>query len=188
MTDFLQQYNPEWKSEFESLKQLLASELAGCDVEIQHVGSTAIPGLTAKPILDIDIIIASEPLLGPIAAKLKALGYINKGEQGIPGRFAFRQSSNLIPNTTSSRIWQAHHLYVCFSDSLALKNHLTFREALLKDKKLAERYGQLKAALIADPETTKETYTRSKTDFILFVLAQAGLEAEELNQIKEANS
>jgi GrpB-like predicted nucleotidyltransferase (UPF0157 family) len=188
MTGFLQPYNPEWKIEFESLKQLLTSELEEWDVEIQHVGSTAIPGLTAKPILDVDIIINSKPFLSPIAAKLEALGYISNGEQGIPGRFAFSQASNLIPKTTSSRLWQAHHLYVCFSDSLALKNHLIFREALLKDKKLSERYGQLKVALIADPEMTKETYTRRKTDFILSVLAQAGMETEELNQIRQANS
>jgi GrpB-like predicted nucleotidyltransferase (UPF0157 family) len=188
VTDFLQPYNPEWETEFESLKRLLLSALEGYDLEIQHVGSTAIPGLTAKPILDIDIIIDSKPLFGKIAAKLEGLGYINKGEQGILGRFAFRQASNLTPKTSSARTWQAHHLYICFSDSLALKNHLLFREALRKDKELSERYGQLKVALMADPGMTKEAYTRRKTDFILSVLKKACIDPKELNQIKNENS
>ena len=188
MTNFLEPYNTEWKTEYENLKWLLTTELEGFAINIQHVGSTAIRGLFAKPILDIDIIINNKTLLGDIAAKLKELGYISKGEQGIPGRFAFRQTSDLTPRTTILKKWQTHHLYVCFSDSLALKNHLLFRDALLNDEGLSERYSQLKRLLIAEPDMTREVYTKRKTEFILSVLMTQGVEKKELEQVKDANT
>ncbi len=135
MTNFIETYKEEWKIEFESLKKCLCRILDGFQIDIQHVGSTAIPELFAKPILDIDIIIENKTHLDDISAKLEEVGYKSRGEQGVSGRFAFRQTSELTPEFNNSKKWQEHHLYVCFSDSLALKNHLLFRKALLKDKR-----------------------------------------------------
>ncbi|MES2727396.1 MAG: GrpB family protein [Bacteroidota bacterium] len=187
MKNFIQPYNPDWKIEFEKLKQIFNKELQDFEIEIQHVGSTSITGLHAKPILDIDIIINDKKQLGDIAGKLEKLGYISKGEQGISGRFAFRQSSKLTPSTGIFKNWQEHHLYVCFSDSLALRNHLMFRDILLQDHKLAEEYSQLKIDLANEKDMTREIYTERKTDFILKVLAHNGLDKEELDEIKNAN-
>jgi len=184
MTNFIQPYNPEWKTGFQHLKHVLETALNGLDTDIQHVGSTAVPGLFAKPILDIDIIISNKSLFGELASRLEKIGYINKGEQGIPGRFAFRQRSPAtIPETG-----MPHHLYVCFSDSLALKNHLVFRDALLNDKELAASYSALKKALIEERGMTREEYTKQKTAFIISALTALGLELHELNDIKGANS
>lgn len=188
MTNFIQPYNPEWKSEFERLRSLLTVALKDFPIYIQHVGSTSIPGLYAKPILDIDIIITNEIHLAGISAVLDRLGYINRGEQGIPGRFAFRQSSNLTPFAGEIKQWQEHHLYVCFSDSLALKNHLLFRDRLMNDDTLMAKYSGLKKSLVENPNMNREEYTKRKTDFIISVLATEGFSENELAQIVAANS
>ncbi|HLO79595.1 MAG TPA: GrpB family protein [Chitinophagaceae bacterium] len=182
MIDLIKPYEPHWKTEFEKIKTVLESALQNIDVDIQHVGSTAIPGLPAKPILDIDIIIGDKKALDEVSSRLEKLGYINKGEQGIAGRFAFRQGSEFIPAN-----WPAHHLYVCFSDSLALKNHILFRDALWQDQKLVEKYSSLKMALVNEKGMTREEYQKRKTEFIISVLKDLGLETDELNQITNEN-
>lgn len=183
----LQIDHAKWRKEFECLEKRLLEALEGMAVEIRHVGSTAIPGLPAKPILDIDIIIDDKNLLHDLSARLEKQGYQNKGEQGIAGRFAFRQRSPLTPLTGDNTQWPAHHLYVCFSDSLALKNHLLFRDALLRDEKLVEAYSQLKRELVSEEGLTREMYTRKKTGFILSVLAKQGCRENELDEIRKAN-
>jgi GrpB-like predicted nucleotidyltransferase (UPF0157 family) len=183
----LESYKPNWKSEFEKLQQVITTILKGIPVTIEHVGSTAIPGMMAKPILDIDIIPEKKESLPQISKKLEQAGYISKGEQGIPGRFAFRQSNHLIPLTESRIKWMTHHLYVCFSNSLALKNHLLFRDALLSNQQLAHNYLQLKTGLLGENGMTRELYNKRKTDFILSILAIKDFTKAELAEIQKVN-
>lgn len=185
---FIESYKEEWKFEFENLKNELLKILPDKSIDIQHVGSTAVPNLVAKPILDIDIIINDPALLYKISERLTTIGYSNVGEQGITGRFAFSQNSAYTPMTDQKRKWQQHHLYVCYSDSLALKNHLLFRDALLNDKELVTQYSALKANLVKEEGMTKEKYWRRKTDFIISVLAGLGFQPDELIEIKNANT
>lgn len=110
-----------------------------------------------------------------------------KGEQGIPGRFAFRQMNSITPAATTKREWMTHHLYVCHANSLALKNHLLFRDALLNEQQLAEDYHQLKRQLLNESGMTREVYNKRKTEFILSVLAKKGLTDAELAEIEKAN-
>ena len=187
MTNFIVPHKEEWKFEFDKLKNFIESLLNRFQVDIQHVGSTAIPELFAKPILDIDIIIINKKNIDDISAKLEKVGYKNKGEQGISGRFTFRQTSDLTPLTGDTKKWQEHHLYVCYSDSLALKNHILFRDALLNDKKLVTEYSKLKTRLVAEKGMTREKYTVQKTEFIISVLTSLGLDKIELSEIKNAN-
>ena len=174
MTDLIQPYDPHWKTEFEQLKQVLSNELKDFDIDIQHVGSTAIPGLCAKPVLDVDIILHNKTLLEQVTVILERIGYVSKGEQGIEGRFAFRQQSAFTPVTATQQQWQAQHLYVCFADSLALKNHLYFRDGLLQNQQLVKQYSELKL-LLYEQGITREEYTKRKTAFILSVLSSAGI-------------
>jgi len=78
-------------------------------------------------------------------------------------------------------------LYVCYADSLALKNHLFFRDALLNDRQLVEEYAQLKQFLLEETGLTREAYTIRKTNFILAVLAEKGFDEAELAAIRKAN-
>ncbi|MCX6318795.1 MAG: GrpB family protein [Bacteroidetes bacterium] len=187
MLHLIQPYDPRWKSAFEQLRQVLADALSGMEVDIQHVGSTSIPDLCAKPIIDIDIIILSPSLLLAVSSILEKLGYIAKGEQGIPGRFAFRQSSTKVPIQNDFHAWQEHHLYVCYADSVAVKNHLLFRDALWKNATLVKEYASLKERLLQEKGMTRERYNRLKTDFILAVLASAGMNENELHSIRKQN-
>lgn len=184
----IEQYNPEWKIEFEKIAQILQEALGDLAMAIQHVGSTSIVGMPAKPIIDIDIIIEDKELLKEIASRLEKLGYQNKGEQGIEGRFAFRQRTGIASLFTPLGKRQSHHLYVCYSDSLALKNHLLFRDALMNDTNLKTQYAQLKRTLIEDKSLNRAEYTSQKTAFILSVLAKTGLTDAELDSIKQSNT
>lgn len=187
MKHLIETYNSNWANEFKELKRCLLKVLNGLDIDIQHVGSTAIPNLAAKPILDVDIIIYDKTLIMSISKILEDFGYISKGEQGINGRFAFRQSSEKTPEIDGVKTWQEHHLYVCYSDSLALKNHILFRDALLNDSKLLMEYCTLKIKLTQEKGMTREKYTQRKTDFIISVLAKLGLDTSEINEITNAN-
>ncbi|MBL0355606.1 MAG: GrpB family protein [Chitinophagaceae bacterium] len=180
-------YDPEWKLQFEKIREVYLNHLIGLEVGIQHVGSTAIPGLFAKPILDIDIIIEESEILNEVTKRLEGLGYLSKGDLGIPGRFAFRQSSEFTPLTHASKKWQPHHLYVCFANSLALRNHLLFRDTLRNRADLAMKYSALKKSLTNRLLFTRAEYTTRKTDFIISVLAIAGLDDDELKEITDAN-
>jgi GrpB-like predicted nucleotidyltransferase (UPF0157 family) len=185
--NLIEPHNPSWATKFKEIKNHLLEILLGLDVDIQHVGSTAIPNLPAKPILDIDIIIHDKSLLTDISKRLEDFGYINNGEQGIKGRFAFKQDSENSHKINEIKKWHEHHLYVCFSDCLALKNHLLFRDALLGNSKLVEQYATLKINLTNETGMTREKYTKRKTDFIISVLTKLGLDKYELNDIKNAN-
>lgn len=189
MTKFIEPHNPNWKTEFENIKQVIATELNGIipKIDIQHVGSTSVKGLFAKPILDIDIIIADKTLLNSITLRLEKIGYNSKGEQGIPGRYAFRQKSELTPLTNKNGKWQSHHLYVCYADSLALKNHLLFRDILNSNEELKEKYSELKKSLTDNVAITREEYTSKKTEFIISALATAGLDEKSLREITSVN-
>lgn len=189
MTKLIEPYNPNWKTEFKNIKQVIATELSDIipQVDIQHVGSTSIQGLFAKPILDLDIIITDKASLNGITLRLEKIGYSSKGEQGIPGRFAFRQISELSPLTPTNRKWQSHHLYVCYADSLALKNHLLFRDILKSNEDLKNEYSKLKKSLTDNPGITREEYTSRKTEFIISVLTTAGLDEKSLQEITDTN-
>ena len=183
----LEPYNPQWKANFEHLRQTLLQLLNGLPVTIEHVGSTSIPGMYAKPILDIDIILHQQEFFSAVSTRLEEAGYRNKGEQGIAERFAFAQTNSFTPATGLKERWQEHHLYVCFSGSLALKNHLLFRNTLLQQPELATQYAQLKRELVNEAGMTRGIYNQRKTDFVLSVLALNGFTKEELLEIKKAN-
>lgn len=184
----IQSYDPSWALSFLSLKAVYLQGLSGFEVDIQHVGSTSIPGVAAKPILDIDIILRDPADLPRVSAALRKLGYRDEGEKGIPGRFAFRQRSVTTPFTATKREWPEHHLYVCYPDALALKNHLMFRDLLLARPDLVAKYSALKLELASRPGMTRELYTSLKTDFIVGALAGEGLNGSELLNITKANT
>jgi GrpB-like predicted nucleotidyltransferase (UPF0157 family) len=180
-------YDPQWKAAFEALRNMYSEMLHGYHTDIEHVGSTAVPGLPAKPVLDIDIIINDADLLPLVATRLEQAGYEARGDQGIPGRYAFRQKEASVPWTNPRRSWMEHHLYVCLADCLALKNHLCFRDTLLADPALVQAYGQLKLTIAQMPGMDRKRYSRTKTAFILQVLAGKGFSAAEIKAIEAAN-
>ncbi|WP_316748084.1 GrpB family protein [Pedobacter gandavensis] len=179
-------YQPNWSLEFEALKTVFNNALGDINCPIEHVGSTAVPGLAAKPILDIDIIVSDEAQLHQVIPLITALGYEFAGEMGIKDRYAFNAVSNLNPDNRKGMIWPAHHLYCCIAGSPALNNHLLFRDALRSSPELVMEYGQLKKELAASTNDI-DTYVNSKSSFITAVLDKAGLSSELIKEITLQN-
>lgn len=187
-TILLMPYQAEWATQFQDLKAVLTEHLNNVPCTIIHVGSTSIPGMIAKPVLDIDIVIDTDERLDEISLLLTALGYEARGDQGIPDRYAFKQANNYVPRYGDDKVsWMQHHLYVCLSSSLAYKNHILFSNALKNNAQLADAYKALKLSLAKDKKLSPIQYCQQKTDFILGVLAQEGLLPDELEAIRQAN-
>jgi GrpB-like predicted nucleotidyltransferase (UPF0157 family) len=153
-------YDPAWPAAFELLRDLIAPALGELAAGIEHVGSTAVPGLDAKPIVDIDVVIRHADDFGEVARRLTALGYTHIGDLGIVGRDAFRAAPDL----------PRHHLYVCAAGSAALQAHLTLRDALRADPRLAAAYAALKRELAERYRDDRDSYAEGKTAFITSVL------------------
>jgi GrpB-like predicted nucleotidyltransferase (UPF0157 family) len=130
-------------------------------VAIEHVGSTAVPGLAAKPIIDLDVVIADRSDLPMVIERLRPLGYLHEGDLGVPGREAF----------TTPVGAPAHHLYVCAIGTPALGRHLALRDVLRADPSTAHAYGDLKRTLAARLGDDRAGYTEAKSIFIEQVLA-----------------
>src|SRR5262245_7057698 len=124
-------YDPEWPRMFESFREVYQRALGELALAIEHVGSTSVAGLAAKPIIDIDVVIPSRNDLPSAVMRLALLGYRHEGDVGVPGREAFgRDGDEEVPRDGSGRRWPAHHLYVCALDSKELERHLKFRNWL----------------------------------------------------------
>ncbi len=134
-------YSEEWPVLFNRLKNIYANTLGELVTGIEHVGSTSVKGLKAKPVIDIDIIIKDKDKLPPVIKILETLGYTHCGDLGINGREAFKCNSETVPLDGSNTIWPKHHLYVCLDGCDSLKNHLQFRNHLRAYPEQAQAYG-----------------------------------------------
>ena len=111
--------------------------MADLATAIEHVGSTAVPGLAAKPIIDLTVVVPTHAEVAAAIERLSTLGYVHRGSLGIDGREAFDADARL----------PRHHLYLCARDSVALANHLTVRDYLRRHPETADEYGALKKRL-----------------------------------------
>ena len=163
-------YDPRWPDRFEALRSEHASALADASVAvigIEHIGSTSVPGLAAKPVIDIDIVVARSEVIAA-GDVLVSLGFRGIGELGIPDRWAFKEPERLAATNT----------YVVVAGSLALRNHLAIREHLRGDPSLRAEYGAVKKLVAADAANIDD-YGRGKNSMVQKVLAAAGLSDEE---------
>lgn len=129
-------YDPKWKSDFEKIKAELEPAISDLILGMEHVGSTSVQGLSAKAIIDIDVIIPDYSVFNHVVERLHTMGYIHEGDLGIPGREAFQYENKFH--------LQEHHLYVCPQDSKELHRHITFRNYLREHPEAAAKYGKVK--------------------------------------------
>jgi GrpB-like predicted nucleotidyltransferase (UPF0157 family) len=149
-------YDPAWPGEFGVLRDRAAAAVGGLAVAIEHVGSTAVPGLGAKPV--IDLIVVVEPAhVADAVERLTSIGYVHRGNLGVEGREAFSPPEGE----------QRHHLYVAPTDSEELRAQLAFRDRLRKDAKLAVEYETLKRELARRFRDDRPGYTDAKTEFVV---------------------
>ena len=181
-------YNPDWRIQFASLKEALSKHLFQHIYSIEHIGSTSVVGLAAKPIIDMDIVIENDKRIkAQVIALLQPLGYHHIGNLGISGREAFRRESDLVPLDGSNRIWPEHHLYLCENGSQGLRNHLALRDFLRTTPDAVAAYGNLKKELAARFPNDIDAYVDGKTDFIISILKQTGMQDSEADKIAEEN-
>ncbi|MCB0353385.1 MAG: GrpB family protein [Bdellovibrionales bacterium] len=155
----LRKYSPSWPTLFLREREQISHVLELGETHIEHIGSTALPGAIAKPIIDILIGIPDNERIGEVSERLETLGYLAKGEQ-TPGRYFFLRG---VPNTT-------HHLHVVKFGCDEWRECLSFRDALLADSRLLQDYCQLKRELAHQFATERERYTSQKGPFIDSVL------------------
>jgi GrpB-like predicted nucleotidyltransferase (UPF0157 family) len=156
-------YDPHWPDLFEELRAPVVAALGDLVFIVEHVGSTAVPGLAAKPIIDMDVVVPSVADIPEAIGRLAILGYVHRGDLGIPGREAF------ISPAGKSR----HHLYVCALGSEELRRHRSFRDYLLTHPDDARAYGALKKAAALRFAEDRAAYTEAKTRFVEAVLQRA---------------
>lgn len=170
-------YDPEWPSVFEELSTRMWPAVEEIAISIEHVGSTSVPGLAAKPVIDMSVVVGSRADVPRAIEALGALGYVHRGDLGVEDREAFAQPPEL----------PKHHLYVCLAGSVALLNHLTVRDHLRSHPEVARRYGELKKQLAERYRDDIDRYVDGKTDLIIDILRGGGLTEEQLRTIERAN-
>ena len=129
-------YDEAWKSAFAKIKAELMDAIGDLVVAIEHVGSTSVEGLSAKPCIDIDGVIPDYAVFDEVVRKLAAIGYIHEGDLGIKDREAFKYSGK--------EHLQTHHLYVCPQYSEELHRHITFRDFLRSNPEAVKKYSLIK--------------------------------------------
>ncbi len=154
-------YDPEWPQVFEALRSPVWSAVSDIAISVEHVGSTSVPGLAAKPVIDMDVVVPEVNVAVGIV-RLSALGYRHQGDLGILGREAFESPPD------SPR----HHLYLCPARSPALANHLAIRDYMRANTFAVRAYGDLKKRLAREHPNDIDAYVEAKTDFIVEVLRE----------------
>jgi GrpB-like predicted nucleotidyltransferase (UPF0157 family) len=168
-------YDPAWPAWFETVHASVWPAVEDVALRIDHVGSTSVPGLAAKPIIDMDIVVAEESQVRPVIDRLRPLGYRWLGDLGVVGRAAF--------HLDGPRDLPPHNLYVVVEDNKAHIDHWLLRDALRDDPAAREDYAELKRgnAELADGDI--DVYVARKAAFVAEVLTRArrqrGLPAAE---------
>ncbi|MFM8319498.1 MAG: GrpB family protein [Chloroflexota bacterium] len=153
-------YDPRWVELYAAERAHIAAALGPLAQDIQHIGSTAVPGLAAKPVIDILVALASLEQAGQCIAPLAELGYtFIDYPQNLDRRF-FRKGS---PRT--------HHLHLVALDGASCREHLAFRDALRRDPQLRQEYQALKESLAARYPNDRAAYSESKGAFVRRVVA-----------------
>ncbi|VAW41548.1 Uncharacterised protein family UPF0157 (COG2320), partial [hydrothermal vent metagenome] len=159
-------HNPDWIRQYDEEAACLTAVFQPILITIHHIGSTAIPSIKAKPIIDILIVVKTITAVDEYIKPMAAMGYICKGENGIAGRRYFRKGSD---------VHHTYHIHIYEEGHPEIGRHLNFRDYLRHHPQEAEVYSQLKEALAQQYFSDPQSYTSSKTSFIGNVLKQARL-------------
>lgn len=164
------EYDPEWPARFHQLRERIAAALGPLALAIEHVGSTSVPNMCAKPIIDLDVIVRPEDVPAAISA-VEALGYRHEGNLGVNGRDAFRWVAE----------FPEHHLYVCPQGSPALERHLLVRNYLRKHPEAAREYAEVKKQLAQKYHDNRPKYQAAKAEFVDGLMEKARQELDNSN-------
>ena len=159
-------YDPAWPGLFDAEAAGIADAVARRGLPpllLEHIGSTAIPGLRAKPILDVLAAHRDDIPAAVYVDVMIAVGYIHRGDRGLPGREFFRRGDP-----------RSHHVHLTAVGGTHCRDYLAFRDALRRSPALAAEYAALKSALAARHPRDRERYIEGKTAFVRRILAVSG--------------
>ncbi len=163
---------------FEQLRARLWPAISDVAISIEHVGSTSVPGLAAKPVIDLDIVAVGDAQMRTAIDRLQTLGYRHRGDLGVQGREAFARPEGSCE----------HHLYACVAGAQGLRNHLAVRDYLRQHPSAVLAYGELKKDLARRFADDIDAYIDGKTAFLLKILADTAFSQHDLDQIRGINS
>jgi len=160
-------YDEKWKLEYERIKQELTHALEDNILGVEHVGSTSVEGLAAKPIIDVNVIIKDYNSFETVKNKLSEIGYIHEGDLGIKERHAFKYNDK--PHLMK------HHLYVCPEYSEELNRQIAFRDYLKSHPEDRDWYGEVKIQAATSFPEDIDKYITAKTPCVHEVLRRCGV-------------
>ena len=163
----VQPYDEMWKQDFISISNEIRDALGELALRIEHVGSTSVPGLSAKPVIDIDVVIRDHSVLDEVISRLAKIGYQHEGNLGIAGREAFGYEGK--------EHLKEHHLYVCPEDSPELKRHIAFRDYLRSHPDAVQEYSRVKEEAASFYPYDIDQYIGHKSPVIEKIYKEIGL-------------
>ena len=163
-------YDPTWTAGFEAIKREIEAAAGDLILAVEHVGSTSVAGMSAKPCIDLDVVISDYGVFDALTERLAAIGYIHEGDLGIRHREAFTYDNK--PHL------YRHHLYVCPAYSEELRRHITFRDFLRADPDAAACYSAVKERAAALYPNDIDGYMAYKSPCIEALYRRCGLLAE----------
>lgn len=164
-------YDEKWADAFEEIRKELADALGTLAERIEHVGSTSVKGLSAKPIIDIDVVIKDTSVLDAAIQALAKIGYVHEGNKGIPGREVF--------DYDGKEHLMNHHLYVCAADAAELKRHVAFRDYLRSHPEAVREYSRIKTEGAKLYPHDIDAYIEHKSPLIESIYREIGVSSGE---------
>ena len=172
-------YDRKWNASFEAIKKEIEAACGELIVGVEHVGSTSVEGLCAKPCIDLDVVIEDYGVFDAVAERLEEIGYIREGDLGIKDREAFRYRDK--PHLMT------HHLYVCPRHSEELFRHVTFRNYLKAHPEAVQKYGKVKeeaARLFPDDISQYMAYKSACIEELYALCGLKGSDGQAPNESK----
>ena len=149
-------YRPEWLEQFQQEKRRIEAQLAGLDITVHHIGSTSVPNLAAKALIDILVEVSDLALLDQRNEAMAAIGYLAKGEFGIARRRYFQKGGDA----------RSHHLHAFAYGDEHAHRHLAFRDYLIAHPDVAKQYAEVKRQAAAQCNNQSTAYMALKNDFV----------------------
>lgn len=152
-------HNPDWAAAFEREARILQGAMPQAILKIHHIGSTAIPDIWAKPVIDIMCAVTSLNEVDSVSARMNAIGYVGKGEHRIAGRRYFQKRNQAGEHT--------HHVHMYETGSEHLERHLALRNYLLANPSRAQDYSDRKLAILRGRVPSRSEYQNQKASLVL---------------------
>jgi len=175
-------YDPEWPDQFEAEKRHILDAIGDIAVALEHVGSTAVPGLASKPIVDIMVGLRAESDGERTVEPMEGAGYEYRGDDGTAGQYFFRKTTGSpAPGQTFDGVGRTVHIHMYATDHPEWDAHLRFRDFLRKQPEAAARYAALKRELAAKHPHDRVAYGEGKTAYVSVILGRSrGIEPSQI--------